>query len=183
MATATTTAELIKQLSRIDGKAEIVGGEIVLMSATGDMPSSASGNIYVSLHEYAKHHDGRAYPDNAAFVVDLGNRNSFCPDASYHLGPRSGMKFLQGAPVFAVEVRSEGDYGKYSERRMADKQADYFAAGTIAVWNVDLDSNDDVVRLYTAASETPTAVFGRGQIAHAEPAVPGWTMPVDEIFE
>ncbi len=183
MATATTAAVLIEQLSNVEGKAELVGGELVLISPTGDMPSSAGGNIFVSLHTYAKHNEGRAYTDNIAYVVDLPSRKSFSPDASYSLLPRTGKKFLQGTPVFAVEVRSEGDYGKYSERRMSDKRADYFAAGTIAVWDVDLDSNDNVVRLYTAASETPTAVFGRGQIAHAEPAVPGWTLPVDEIFE
>ena len=40
------------------------------------------------------------------------------------------MKFFQGAPVFAVEVRSEGDYGPRAEREMAAKRADYFAAGT-----------------------------------------------------
>ena len=39
------------------------------------------------------------------------------------------MKFVQGAPVFAAEVRSEGDYGEAAERAMAAKRADYFAAG------------------------------------------------------
>ena len=29
------------------------------------------------------------------------------------------MKFLEGAPVFAVEVRSENDYGAAAEREMA----------------------------------------------------------------
>jgi Uma2 family endonuclease len=48
------------------------------------------------------------------------------------------MKFFEGAPVFAVEVRSEGDYGPAAERELAEKRADYFAAGTLAVWDVDL---------------------------------------------
>ena len=55
------------------------------------------------------------------------------------------------APVFAVEVRSEGDYGPAAEREMAAKRADYFAAGTKVVWDVDLLS-DDVVRVYRADS-------------------------------
>src|SRR3712207_7434649 len=38
---------------------------------------------------------------------------------------RTGMKFLEGAPVFAVEVRSEGDYGPAAEQAMAEKRADY----------------------------------------------------------
>ena len=66
--------------------------------------------------------------------------------------------------------------------RWRRKRADYFAAGTKVVWDVDLDS-DDVVKVYRAsAPETPT-IYRRGELAEAEPAVPGWTMPVDEFFE
>ncbi len=90
------------------------------------------------------------------------------------------MKFYQGAPVFAVEVRSEGDYGPRAEREMAAKRADYFAAGTLVVWDVDLLSKN-VVRVYRA-SETEPTIYRRGQLAEAEPAVPGWTMPVDALF-
>jgi Uma2 family endonuclease len=90
------------------------------------------------------------------------------------------MKFYQGAPVFAVEVRSEGDYGPRAERRMAAKRADYFAAGTLVVWDVDLLS-DDVVRVHRVGEKELT-IYRRGQVAEAESAVPGWTMPVDDLF-
>ena len=83
--------------------------------------------------------------------------------------------------MFAVEVRSEFDYGPAAERDMAAKRADYFAAGTLVVWDVDL-LNADVVKKYTAADPTNPTVFRRGQSAEAEPAVPGWTMPVDDLF-
>lgn len=63
---------------------------------------------------------------------------SFSPDAALYSGKVRGLKFLEGAPVFAVEVRSEGDYGLAAERALAAKRADYFAAGTLVVWDVDL---------------------------------------------
>ncbi len=44
------------------------------------------------------------------------------------------MDSVQGAPVFAVEVRSKANDGPAAER------ADYFAAGTQVVWDVDLFS-------------------------------------------
>ena len=53
---------------------------------------------------------------------------SFSPDAAYHTGPRTGMRFLEGAPVFAVEVRIEHDYGPRAERAMKAKRADYFSS-------------------------------------------------------
>lgn len=40
--------------------------------------------------------------------------------------------------------------------------------------------SDDVVRVYHA--DTP-AIYRRGETAEARPAVPGWTIPVDDLFE
>ena len=40
----------------------------------------------------------------------------FEPDAAFYIGPETGAKFIQGAPIFAVEVRSEGDYGPHAEQ-------------------------------------------------------------------
>ena len=172
----------IDDLYRVRGKAELVNGEIVHMSPTGDDPGTAAGEIYVSLRAYGRRtRRGRAYTDNVAFHVRLPHRKSFSPDVSFYVGPRTRMKFLEGAPVFAVEVRSENDYGPVAEREIAAKRADYFAAGTLVVWDVDLLS-DDVVRVYKSTSPGAPTVYRRGDIAEAEPAVPGWTMPVDDLF-
>jgi Uma2 family endonuclease len=92
------------------------------------------------------------------------------------------MRFFEGAPLFAVEVRSEGDYGPQAERAMAARRADSFAAGTEVVWDVGLLS-EDVVRKYTAGQPTAPTIFRRGDLADAEPTVPGWRMAVDELFE
>ena len=83
--------------------------------------------------------------------------------------------------MFAVEVRNEADYGEYAERHITQKRADYFAAGTRVVWDVDLLS-DDVVRVYRASDPLKPTIYRRGEIAEAEPAVAEWTMPVDDLF-
>jgi Uma2 family endonuclease len=172
----------IEDLYAVKGKAEIVNGEIVHMSPTGAAPSYAASEITFSLRNYCKRSkSGHAVADNAAFHVNLPTRKSFSPDAAFHVGQWTGMRFFEGAPVFAVEVRSEGDYGPAAERAMAAKRADYFAAGTRVVWDVDLLS-DDVVRSYRVESPEQPQVFRRGEIADAEPAVPGWSMPVDDLF-
>ena len=165
-----------------DGKAEIVDGELRLMSPAGDFPSRAGGEIAISLRAHERRTDkGRAYPDNAAFMVNLPNRRSFSPDAAYYVGPRAGGKFLEGAPVFAAEVRSEGDYGAAAEQEMAAKRHDYFAAGTLVVWDVDV-LRDEIVRVYRASDPQNPTVYWRGQLAEAEPAVPAWKFPVDDLF-
>ncbi len=173
----------IEDLYKVEQKAELVNGEIVLMAPTGDDPSQASAEVYVALRQYVKeNHKGLAVPDNAAFRVDLATRGSFTPDAAYYTGPRTGMRFYEGAPAFAVEVRSEGDYGTSAERAMAQKRADYFAAGTLVVWDVDLLADEFIVKVYRASDPQNPTGYRRGEIAEAEPAVPGWTMPVNDLF-
>lgn len=164
-------------------KAEIVNGEIVLLMLTGDEPGYAGDEIFALLREYVRRTGyGRAVGDNKGFRVSLPHRESFSPDAAFYVGPRTGMRFFEGAPLFAVEVRSEGDYGSQTERAMAAKRADYFAAGIRVAWDVDL-LGEDVVRKYTADRPTSPTNFRRGDVADAEPAVPGWQMPVDDLFE
>lgn len=179
---STKTEATIEDLYKVEGKAELVDGEIVHMSPTGGRPNRVAGEIFVSLRDYERRtKSGYAVSDNAAFTVNLLRRKSLSPDAAFYSGGEPTMKFYEGAPVFAVEVRSEGDYGPKAEEAMARKREDYFAAGTLVVWDVDL-LGETPVRVYRAADpENPTA-YRRGETAEAEPALPGWTMPVDDLF-
>ena len=179
---STKTQATIEDLYCVTGKAEIVNGELRLLSRTGHLPSRAAFRIAISLDGHAGRTGiGWAYPDNTGFLVDLPNRKSFSPDAAFYVGPGTDGKFLQGAPVFAVEVRSEGDYGPAAEREMAVKRRDYFAAGTLVVWDADVLKSESVRVCRSSDPDNPT-VYRRGEVAEAEPAVPGWTMPVDDLF-
>jgi Uma2 family endonuclease len=176
------TRATIEDLYKVEGKAELVNGEIVEMPPAGDEPGRASLKVAAQLLNYEQRTGrGRAYPDGTGFHVSLPHRASFSPDAAYHFGPAMGMEFLEGAPSFAVEVRSKYDYGPAAERAIAAKRADYFACGTLVVWDVDLLS-PDVIKSYKASAPSDPIIFRRGAIADAEPAVPGWRMPVDDLF-
>jgi len=109
-------------------------------------------------------------------------REAFSPDASYYEGPFpvDDMRFIVGPPTFAAEVRSDSDYGPAAEADMAAKRADYFAAGTLAVW--DVDPVNEFIDCYRASAPTQAVRFVRGDMADAEPAVPGWRVAVDDIF-
>ncbi len=183
---AKTREELIAALVHEEGKAEIINGRIVRFMASGDMPGRGAFNIALALAAWNKAaKSGTIYPDGVGFLCDLPHRQSFSPDVSYYTGVAAGMKFLPTPPVFAVEVRSEGDYGAAAEREMEEKRADYFATGTEVVWDVDLLASDAVVCKFTKAggAAKPVATFGRGESAEAEPAAPGFSMPVDDLFE
>ena len=152
-----------------DGKAELVNGELVLMSPTGGVPGRTAGEIYISLNEYERRvGGGYAFPDNVGFIVNLPNRRSFSPDAAFYRGELRGGLFLEGAPVFAVEVRSEEDYGPAAERKMAQKRADYFAAGTLVVWDVDV-LREKVIFVYRATEPERPTKYEADQNAEAAP--------------
>jgi Uma2 family endonuclease len=175
------TEATIEELRTVHGKAELVEGKIVTMSPMGGRPGRAAFAVCCSLRDSELTHGGYAYPDNVGFVVDLPNRQSFSPDAAFRVkSPR--MDFVQGTPDFAVEVRSECDYGSAADRAAVAKRVDYFAAGTKVVWDVDL-LGDEVVRVYRAGNPDQPTAYRRGQTAEAEPAVPGWTFAVDELFQ
>lgn len=171
----------IADLERVSGKAEIVNGKLVLMSPTSDDHNTAALNIGTSLKLYQRARGGgRPYTDNGSFI--FSPKRTVSPDAAWYVGPRSGSKYLTGAPLFAAEIRSESNYGPMAESAMARKRAEYFAAGTQVVWDVDL-LRERVIRVYRASDPENPTIYRRGEIAEAEPAVPGWRFPVDELWD
>ena len=176
----------IDDLYRVDGKAELIDGRIVHYMPTGDLPAEIALEIVVRLRSYVKQAGiGAVRADNVGYALRRQLKNgrlSFSPDASYYNfpGPSNRMRFIEGAPTFAVEVRSEGDYTPAAQREMAAKRADYFEAGTLAVW--DVDPMAKTIACYRAASPIQPTIYQAGDIADAEPAVPGWKVAVDDIF-
>ena len=139
----TERREAIEELYRVpeNGKAEIIQGRVVQMSPTGAKPGRTAGRIFISLSQYEERRSqteegvGYAFGDNVGFLVDLPGRGSFSPDAAWYSGPlgEDEMDFLPGAPAFAVEVRSKGDYGPKAEREISDAPATARLDGAVSL--------------------------------------------------
>ncbi len=187
MLPTTQSPATLDDLYKVEGKAELIGGRIVQFMASGYDPSVVSFEIAVSLRLYAADKRvGKAFADGIGFALNaplLHGRQSFSPDASYYVGPlpANRMRFIEGTPTFAVEVRSENDYGQAAEAEMEAKRADYFEAGTLVVWDVDPEAK--TIASYRGDAVHPIAIFGLGQVADAEPAVPDWRLAVDGLFD
>lgn len=179
----TKTEGTIEDLYRVEGQAELVNDKIVRMPLHVGSVAYAISRILFSLHKYVEHgKKGQPFGSTVAYTVDLPHRKAFCPDAAFYTGSNEfSMKFPEGAPIFVVEVRDPHNYGPTADRKIAAKVADYFAAGTQVVWDVDV-LREGIVGVYRASSPDQPVVYRRGDIAEAEPAVPGWTMPVDDLF-
>ena len=175
----------LDDLARVHGKAELVGGKVVEFMPTGRRPSRVAGRIFRRLDDYAEQVGcGEAHGDNVGYAIPElpSGRESFSPDASYYDGPpqANDMRFIDGPPTFAVEVRSQNDYGPAADAEYAAKRADYFRAGTRAVWDVDPVAR--TVTRYSADAPNQPVTFRVGEQADAEPALPGWRVAVAELF-
>ena len=104
------------------------------------------------------------------------------PDASFYRRPfpLNKMRFVNGPPTFAVEVRSENDRGPAAEREIAAKRADYFEAGT-KLFGMLIRFPAEGFQLSSGRARASPHLFA-GQIADAEPAVPGWRIEIEHIF-
>lgn len=186
MSTQTQPCATLDDLMGTEGKAELINGRVVRYMASGAVPTRVAKRILLSLDPFVVALGvGEAYPDGIGYAMDpplTSGRQSFSPDVSYYAPPlaASHAKFIDGPPTFAVEVRSENDFGPAQDREYEAKRADYFEAGTLVVWDVDYVAQ--TVTAYTSTAPlTPTA-FRRGDVADAEPAVPGWRLPVEALF-
>jgi Uma2 family endonuclease len=173
----------IRDLAITKHKTEIVGGDVIVIGPSGWRPGRSAGRIFGSLDDHERRHGGGyALGSRIAYVLDLPHRLAICPDAAWYTG---GMwtddDYPRGAPVFAAEVRELGEEGPEFESRSAAKRADYFAAGTKVVWDVDV-LREGWIRVYRAEDPENPTIYRRGEVAEAEPAVPGWRMLVDELF-
>ena len=88
---------------------------------------------------------------------------------------------MKGAPLFAAEVRSKNDYGPKVERTILARSADYFAAGTLARWDLGALGIRPFASTHASHPVQPT-VYGINDTAEAKPALPGWRVEVKTLL-
>ena len=185
MSTATTRRATLDDLYREEGKAELIGEGLCALwlqdiCQAGWHLTSQSACAFSSELRDADSLTVTGLATRCPNWLQAGSR--FSPDASLYTGPApiNPMRFIEGAPTLAVEVRSENDYTAPAEAEIAAKRADYFAAGTLVVW--DVDPQAETVVVYRASNPGSPAKYHIGDQAEAEPAAPGWRIAVSGVF-
>lgn len=172
----------VEDLWAVEGRAELIDGRIIEMSPTGKRPGWAAGVIHDALEQWDAQGSGMPVSQGVGFVLRTPRTQMLSPDVAWWTGPADlDGDFYAGAPALAVQIRSKTDYGVTAERAMAYKRSLYFAGGSTVVWDVEV-LREECIRVYRAGDEEAVTVFGRGEVADAEPAVPGWRFAVDDLF-
>ncbi len=157
---------------------ELVGGELVKMPLAGSEHGGVSGTIHVDLGWNVRNEQlGEVLSSDTGYrlAVDhvLAPDVSFISDARI---PASGMPvgFFPGAPDLAVEVISPSE----AERHVARKVTDYLEHGCKMV--IVVRPSDRCIKVHKP--ERSIVSLGPGEVLDGGEAVPGWRLPVSDIF-
>jgi Uma2 family endonuclease len=95
---------------------------------------------------------------------------------SYYRARPQTRGIVRGAPDLAVEVLSP-DEGPAAVR---EKVAEYLAAGVALVWVVDTAPDRETVTVHRPGQ--PARVLGRGDLLTGEDVLPGFRLPLAELW-
>jgi Uma2 family endonuclease len=159
---------------------ELDNGRLVIMPPPGDIHGAVELNIGTllklqgELRGHGKARSGdvgiilRRDPDRVVGADDVFIANRSLPIR------RSKEGYLETIPDLAVEVRSKSD----TAAEVQDKVNDYLAAGVQVVWVAD--PNTRTVTAYRRGQEPQ--VFTEADILTVEDVIPGFQMPVRDVF-
>ncbi len=160
---------------------ELVKGELRTMAAAGHVHGSVVMNLAIPLGQYIMANGlGRIYAAETGFKLEEDPDTVRAPDVAFvrqeRLGEAVDTKgFWPGAPDLAVEVVSPSDL-------YADVEAKVLAwldAGTRMV--IVVNPQERVVCVYR--SRTDVEVLSEEDTLEGRDVVPGWSLPVREVFE
>ena len=110
-----------------------------------------------------------------SFLVGANRDQSRKPDVAFVAGPMptEPEAILALVPTLAVEIISPNN----TAQEMEDKVAEYLAAGTQLVW-LTFPESVMVIAFWADGG----AVFKSGDTITAEPVLPGFALPVTDLF-
>ncbi len=174
------TAEELLDMPDDGFRYELVRGELRKMAPAGARHGRSAGKVARPLMNHvATHNLGEVYIAEAGFLLATNPDVVRVPDTAFvsrdrfdTIGDIEG--FFPGPPDLAVEIISPHD--RYTE--VAEKVEDWLAAGTRMV--IVVDSRRRVVGVHLPG-QAPLILHEQDTLDGGD-VVPGWSMPVAEIF-
>ena len=160
---------------------ELVRGELRKMAPAGHDHGSIAALVAIRLGTYVMEGGlGKVYVAEAGFKLESDPDHVRAPDAAFVRRERAEAArgtpgFFPGAPDVAVEVVSPSD--SYTE--VEEKVADWLGAGTLAV--IVVDPRRRTVKVHRSLEDA--VVLTEADVLAIEDVVPGWRMPVQDIFK
>ena len=174
-----TTAEELLDMPDDGYRYELVRGELRKMAPAGSEHGDISADIHGSLHPYVRANNlGKTRIAEPGFILERAPDSVRAPDIAFVRRERieaigRTTRYWPEAPDLAIEVISPND--RYSE--VNEKVADWLAAGTRMV--VVANPRNRTVNVHTPDNTTTLTM---GDTLDGGDVVPGWQMPLTDIF-
>lgn len=179
--TADNLWEYAQRPENADKRFELINGEIIEVTPASAISTMIGVRMVYSLLHHIDAHD-LGFVSGADGGFDLGSGNFFAPDTAFVAKtrlPKMPERYFTIAPDLAVEVLSATDKFKATLRK-AEK---YLAIGTRAVWIVDpTDKEVDICRP-SADGGMNVQTIGIDGVLDGGDILPGFTLPVQNIFK
>ncbi|MGH8593364.1 MAG: Uma2 family endonuclease [Gammaproteobacteria bacterium] len=181
MKTSAVTSDELLRMPNDGHRYELLDGELRKMAPAGQKHGRIIINITTPLDQYVRANQlGAVYAAETGFQLTRNPDTVRAPDVAFvsserlaKLGEVEG--YWPGAPDLAVEVISPSD--SYAD--VEDKVFDWLTAGTRLV--IVVNPRKRAVMLYKSLSEI--SVLTEGDTIDANDVVPGWKLPVRNVFE
>lgn len=174
------TDEEFMALSKDGHRYELVNGELVDMGNSGMEHGYIACILVALLATFVQQNKlGAVCDSSTAFTLKNGNKRS--PDVSFVSKERlKGLKrpprgFFQGSPDLAVEILSPNN----TVEEIHEKIVEYFENDTRLIWVIHPDEK----YLLVYHSPEPDRFLRPQDSLDGEAIVPGFSMPVAELFE
>ncbi len=171
-----TADELLAMPDDGSRKYELVRGELLSMSPAGMRHGRISMRIAVSLLDHVNAQGlGAVFPADTGFILSRDPDTVRAPDAAFVRKARvvDTEKYFPGAPDLAVEVISPTDV----LRELEAKVREYLRAGTQMV--IVIDPKKQTAWIETAAGRQRLTI---DDTLTAPDVIPGWSLPLRELF-
>ena len=180
-ATRPMTAEELLLMPDDGYRYELVRGELQKMSPAGSYHGRLTSTVHVSLGSHVQANDlGQCYSADTGYLISSDPDTVRAPDAAFvsrerleEVGETDG--YWPGAPDLVVEVISPND--RYTE--VEEKVAEWLEAGARMV--IVVNPRRHSVRVHRSPSDVID--LAEGDVIDGADVVPGWTLPISEIFE
>lgn len=178
-----TTAEELLRMPDDDCRYELVRGELRKMTPAGNKHGYITMNLSGPLHRHVKEKGlGRVYTAETGFLLARNPDTVRAPDAAFvsrvrleEAGEVEG--YWPGAPDLAVEVISPSDV----HTEVVEKALVWLEAGCRMVLVVD--PGQRTVTVYRARDDIRILKGEAGETLDGAHVVPGWRLPVAELFD
>lgn len=167
-----------------DGRYELVRGEVIELAPANDEHGEIASNIATAFNNYSRPRGMGRTRVETGYRLEQDPDTVRGPDVSFVLLPRgTGVtltrRFVPNAPDIAVEVVSPSNTAAEIERKVRE----YLAVGSQRVWVVYPATGRSARRVVVYRADGVILAFNSDDVITDEELLPGFSLPLAEIFE